>query len=231
MPILFTCTIKEVHESLVFACCFIVPFRSYAQTSDYTMQQSEIHEFFDLSNLVIPIFDPPGTIPDNIREIARTRQPAQQDVSYLVGDIHPWRQGGGAEVIQNPDLIASEESRRLIVENEDRAAGEGHADSLRNLGVRVDFLLWMTVELQLWGWTTRDVVECLVKPATENFNRCRFSSLSFMQPFVGPATVFMSHVWDGQWVDLVAAACAGARTDRFVWIDVFAVRRTLFKTY
>jgi len=29
----------------------------------------------------------------------------------------------------------------------------------------------------------------------------------------------------GRWGDLVAAACSGARLDRFVWLDVLAVRQ------
>jgi hypothetical protein len=94
---------------------------------------------------------------------------------------------------------------------------------LRNFGVRIDFLLWFTFELSLWEWRTFEVVQFLVKPLTEDHGRCRFAQLPFMQPFVGPATVFMSHCWGGRWGDLVAAACSGARTDRLVWIDAFAV--------
>jgi len=69
------------------------------------------------------------------------------------------------------------------------------------------------------------VVQFLVLPATEAHGRCRFADLPFVKgAFTGPATVFMSHCWGAKWGDLVAAACSGARTDRVVWIDVFAVR-------
>jgi hypothetical protein len=35
----------------------------------------------------------------------------------------------------------------------------------------------------------------------------------------------MSHCWSASFGDLVAAACHGARSDRYVWIDIFAVRQ------
>ena len=63
----------------------------------------------------------------------------------------------------------------------------------------------------------------LIKPATEDFGRCRFADLPWVQPFTGPASVFMSHCWGGRWGDLVAAACAGAEPGRKLWIDIFAV--------
>jgi len=68
------------------------------------------------------------------------------------------------------------------------------------------------------------VVQYLIKPATEA-NRCRFSDLPFVKPYTGPATIFLSHAWNGNWGDAVAAACQGARMDRFVWIDIAAVRQ------
>ena len=68
------------------------------------------------------------------------------------------------------------------------------------------------------------MVKFLVKPATEDQGRRRFADLDSVKPFTGPATVMVSHCWGGRWGDLVAAACAGARSDRVVWIDIFAVR-------
>ena len=41
----------------------------------------------------------------------------------------------------------------------------------------------------------------------------------------GKATVFMSHCWGATFGDLIGAACQGGRTDRVVWIDIFAVRQ------
>ena len=46
-----------------------------------------------------------------------------------------------------------------------------------------------------------------------------------MKDCFGPATVFMSHCWGAKFGDLIGAACHGARTDRVVWIDIFAVRQ------
>ena len=89
----------------------------------------------------------------------------------------------------------------------------------------LDFLLALTFHLDLWEWCTWEVVQYLVKPATEGEGRCRFADLEGVRPFAGAATVFMSHCWGGRWGDLVAAACAGADTNRTVWIDVFAVRQ------
>jgi ankyrin repeat protein len=84
--------------------------------------------------------------------------------------------------------------------------------------------------LDLWEWKTWEVVAHLVKPLTEEGSfeqrrRCRFADVAQVKPFTGPASVFMSHCWGGKWGDLVAAACQGARRDRRVWIDVFAVRQ------
>ena len=44
-----------------------------------------------------------------------------------------------------------------------------------------------------------------------------------MKPYTGAAGVYVCHCWGGRWGDMVAAVCTGARTDRFVWLDVFAV--------
>jgi len=71
------------------------------------------------------------------------------------------------------------------------------------------------------------VVQFLAKPATEGHGRCRLADHPAVRPFTGPAAVFASHCWAGRWGDLVAAACAGGRMDRLVWLDVFAVRRRM----
>ena len=69
----------------------------------------------------------------------------------------------------------------------------------------------------MWEWKTWEVVQYLVKPATEGKQRCRFMELAAVRAYAGAATVFMSHCWGGRWGDLVAAACAGADTNRVVW--------------
>merc|ERR1712185_467691 len=106
------------------------------------------------------------------------------------------------------------------------AAGVGAADRLHQFGIQIDFLLLLTYELDLWEWKPWEAVQFLVKPATEQHNRCRFAELPLVRRFTGPATVFASHCWRGKWGDLVAAVCAGAdKARRVVWIDVFAVRQ------
>ena len=87
------------------------------------------------------------------------------------------------------------------------------------------FLVLLTMRCDLWEWKTWEVVQFLVKPATERRGRCRFADLPYVKPFTGPATVFASHCWGGRWGDLVAAVCAGADTRRVVWIDIVAVRQ------
>jgi hypothetical protein len=126
--------------------------------------------------------------------------------------------------IKDLSVIAREEKRKAAAEAEDEAAGE-NAETLRARGVRVDWLLAMSFALDLWNWKTWEVCQSLVKPATEDYDRCRFADLPFVEPYTGPATVFLSHCWGGKWGDLVAAACGGASTDRIVWIDIFAVRQ------
>jgi len=98
-----------------------------------------------------------------------------------------------------------------------------NAEKLRGRGVRVDLLVALTIALDLWNWATWEVVQFLVKPATEKSGRCRLADLPAVKPFTGPATVFASHCWGANWGTLVAALCAGGRHDRFVWLDIFAV--------
>ena len=66
-------------------------------------------------------------------------------------------------------MIASEEQHKVAAEMEDAPTKEtpAHAEKLRCCGVRVDFLLAITFALNMWGWKTWEVVQYLVKPATE----------------------------------------------------------------
>ena len=116
-------------------------------------------------------------------------------------------------------MITSEEEHKRTIEAEDKPTVDMsvHAEKLRGCGVRVDFLLALTFTLDLWEWKTWEVVQHLVKPTTEGEGRCRFTELASVRGYAGMATVFMSHCWGGRWGDLVAAACAGADTNRVVW--------------
>ena len=116
-------------------------------------------------------------------------------------------------------MIASEEQNKAAAEADDEptAGTPKHAEKLRCCGIRIDYLLALTFKLNMWDWETWEVVQHLVKPATEAEKRCRFADLPWVRPYTGAATVFMSHCWGGRWGDLVAAACAGADTNRIVW--------------
>ena len=67
----------------------------------------------------------------------------------------------------------------------------------------------------------------ILVPATRD-TRCRYAELPELKGCFGPATVFMSHCWGAAFGDLIGAACHGARTDRVVWIDIFAVRPIVY---
>jgi hypothetical protein len=56
-------------------------------------------------------------------------------------------------------VIAREEAAKKRIEHEDAAHGgpQAHAARLHGCGVRVDFLLALTFELQLWDWKTAEV--------------------------------------------------------------------------
>ena len=165
----------------------------------------------------------------DLRATAQRKQPAEQDVKYWSGAEDPWRNGTDDSPITNADVITREELRKRLAEQEDAAAAPtpaATADRLHQFGIHIDFLLYLTDELDLWEWKTWEVVQFLVKPATEQHNRCRFAELPLVRRFTGPATVFASHCWGAKWGDLVAAVCAGAdKARRVVWIDVFAVRQ------
>lgn len=157
-----------------------------------------------------------------------TKTPAKEDVKYWGGAPQPWRNGTDDGPITDPDVIAREEGRKAAAEDEDASAApttEAHAKKLHGDGICIAFLLYLTFAFNLWEWQTWEVVQFLIKPATERHGRCRFADLPYVKPFTGPATVFASHCWGGRWGDLVAAVCAGADTRRVVWIDIFAVRQ------
>ena len=146
---------------------------------------------------------------------------------YFQGAKQPWRNGGDDTPVENPSVIQTEEksAAQVIAEDATTCGTPAHADLLCARGVRVDWLLSLTWQLDIWHLKTWEVVNYLVKPATEDHMRCRFSDLPSVKPFTGSATVFMSHCWGGKWGDLVAAACYGASWQRIVWIDIFAVRQ------
>jgi hypothetical protein len=101
---------------------------------------------------------------------------------------------------------------------------EAHAVRIHGLAMRVDALIKFAYDHNCWDWSTWRVVRDIIVPATRE-TRCRYAELPRFGQYVGPADVFLSHCWGAKFGDLVGAACHGARTDRCVWIDIFAVRQ------
>ena len=186
-------------------------------------------KFYPLDRLERPDLDP-TILPADLRDTAARKEPAEQDVKFWTGDSKPWRNGDN-QIIKDLQVIAMEEERMKKIVAEDKSAAptpDDHADLQHRCGISVEFLLFLTFELNLWSWKTWEIAQFLVKPLTEANGRCRFAHLPFIKPFTGPADVFISHSWGASWGDLVAAACTGASTKRYVWIDTFAVRASSF---
>lgn len=158
-----------------------------------------------------------------LAEIAAKETTAVKDIKYFSGEQYPFRNGMTDEPITDPVEIEAEEAQRAAAEAEDESVG-WDAESMRARGVRVDWLVALTFNLNLWEWPTWKVVEFLVKPATETHGRCRFADLPLVKAFTGPADVFITHCWGGRWGDLVVSVASGARCNRIVWLDVFAAR-------
>ena len=112
-------------------------------------------------------------------------QEAADGYEYWGGDDQPWRRSVDKAPVTDPDVITSETQHKAVAEAEDRATKDSpaHAAMLRGCGLRVDFLLALTFALDLWGWYTWEVVQHLVKPATEGEGRCRFAELPGVRPF------------------------------------------------
>ena len=115
------------------------------------------------------------------------------------------------ELISFQDIIAEDNTRTSL---------------LRNTGIRVDVLIAFAIDHDCWEWPTWRVVRDIIKPATRA-TRCRYGDLPGMKEnnYFADATVFISHTWGAPFGNLVAAASQGSRYNRYVWIDIFAVRQ------
>jgi len=131
------------------------------------------------------------------------------------------------EAIVGSQLEEEKNHESCVIEEDEKKYPtiEEHVTMLHECGVTVEFLLAFTFDHNCWGKPTWWVNRHIIKEATKNNNRCRYVHLPGMKRFTGPAKVFMSHCWGALWGDLVLAACHGARMDRLVWIDLFAVRQ------
>jgi ankyrin repeat protein len=122
--------------------------------------------------------------------------------------------------------LAEEEQQAKTAQEEDRihAENQPHAERIHNLGITIEALIAFAYKHNCWNWPTWKVVRDIIVPATRD-TRCRYADLPEVKECFAPATVFMSHCWGAKFGDLIGAACHGARKDRVVWIDIFAVRQ------
>ena len=121
--------------------------------------------------------------------------------------------------------IAMKEDAAATAATTTTSGVSNHAQRIHSLGIRVEALIAFASAHDCMEWPTWRVVRDIIVPATRNRGRCRFGDLPELKECFGPATVFMSHCWGALFGDLVGAACHGARKDRIVWIDIFAVRQ------
>ena len=99
-----------------------------------------------------------------------------------------------------------------------------HGVFIHSKGIKIEWLIAFANDHNCWNWPTWKVNRDIIKPATKE-TRCRFADLPELAEGFGPATVFASHAWGAKFGDLIGAMCHGARKDRIVWIDIFAVRQ------
>jgi hypothetical protein len=130
----------------------------------------------------------------------------------------------GAQLAQSRVDDENNIAERLKQEDRTKAQVQPHNHRIHALGIRVDALVAFAYAHNCWNWTTKRVVRDIIVPATKG-TRCRYGDLTKMSQFFGPAKVFVSHCWGAKFGELVSAVCHNARTDRVVWIDIFAVRQ------
>jgi len=145
-----------------------------------------------------------------------------------------WDTAGGVRVhelgapsdvfVDDAEVLEQEKKYAATAELEDASWGDDLSDMRIGCALRIDFLIALTFELNLWEWPTSDVVLYFVKPFTEEF-RCRFADHPFVRKYKGKADALMSHSWGNLWGELVAAAAQGAPMGRYVWICALANRQ------
>ena len=152
-----------------------------------------------------------------------------------------------AKQLPHGGVCMSEQEWKARVEAEDAVAfgtnapGSQAAAAAAHLrGVTIGWLFEFTELHQCWEWTTQEVVDRIIRPATAP-TRCRFADLKIADhaaadlkavrtktprapTTVGPAALYVSHCWGGSW----GAMCRSLSDEHdqavSVWIDVFAVR-------
>ena len=96
-------------------------------------------------------------------------------------------------------------------------------EAATNRGISICFLVKFCNRYNLWKLSTREVYVHYIKPMTSGL-RCCFLNLPHIRGSknVGKAMTFVSHTWESNFGDLVAAVSDGADLNRTVWIDIFS---------
>jgi len=181
------------------------------------------------------IFERPPQIPNDIFTKSLETSQKQHSINHPLPTeecTHPFVQSWNLSLCDHcsVDLGTTRREKEEMAaqvaaaEDEEHIASRPHDEMLHSYGISVLALLAFTFDHDCWDWPTYQVVRDIIKPATQE-RRCRYANLPGLEPFFGPARCFISHCWSARWGDLVGAACQGSRSDRNVWIDIFAVRQ------
>ncbi|KAK3287759.1 hypothetical protein CYMTET_4744 [Cymbomonas tetramitiformis] len=106
----------------------------------------------------------------------------------------------------------------------------------KDCGVRLGFLVKFLQEISEGHFkyevefSTHDLVEQYIRPAVKQ-QQCRFVDL-IPPHHVGPASIFVSHRWQGSFSELITTLCKhlnfgedAEAANNFLWLDVFAVNQ------
>mmetsp|Transcript_48391 Transcript_48391/g.80282 ORF Transcript_48391/g.80282 Transcript_48391/m.80282 type:complete len:1153 (+) Transcript_48391:74-3532(+) len=99
------------------------------------------------------------------------------------------------------------------------------AEAAFKRGITIGHIRNFTEKYSCHDFPTWQVVRDIIKPLTA-LTRCRYSELTDVSAYVGPAYSFVTHCWSAKWGTLLAAITDGsANPQRRVWLDVFACRQ------
>ena len=130
--------------------------------NDLSIEVTYLHTFlkqskygrFGAFSLVYPEHIP-RTLFDPLRIFKDKNKLADRNYEmWTDGTVH--ERAPGAPLVTDPEIIAFEQARAAEAEAQD-AAGEGRAEARFGCALRVDFLVALTFELNLWKLSTREV--------------------------------------------------------------------------
>ena len=125
--------------------------------------------------------------------------------------------------LDDPDRILLELEMKRVAASRERA---GPVDLL-SLGVKISWLVEFAKKNNLSSIPTWRVCRDFILPPTKD-TRCRYAELPEMKSSgnTGKASTYICHCWGAPFGLLVKAVSEDdASLDRFVWIDIFAVRQ------